>query len=424
MSSKKKKKARRSSEKSQGRRRAEKAAAAEENSKPTSRGKLLGLLVAVLVVGLAVRFVFTWMDDRRVADLAEQAESARSKADWEQLEIAAREWAFARPEDPQPWGYASEAALGLNNPLAAVNYLQQMPADAPVEMFHQLGLLQMEALGDPLAMRETCELTIASYPGDAVTHQRLLYYYLMTAQRLEVIREARRGIEVGADTLETYAYLLSAKWLTFTNGYETNESWLQVQPENELFEVASVLQLPGFLMLDVMASEIAGDGTDPIEFVEDQVSKLRTKFPKNVELLAYETEVLCRSGDSDAVAERLSTDIEGIEDDSRFWRFKGWYYASQGEWEAAKDAYEQALKMDPLDWATQLELAAAVRAIQGFAEAQEMQKRADLGKRIKEVIQESPNMRELDPPSIYGEMVEYFRLCGESEIADKLESRL
>ncbi len=368
-----------------------------------------------------------WANRRTIDALRDSTRLAMDKGDWIEAEELARQWIGANPSDHEPWRYATQAALAMENPGAAVNYLMQMPPVAPAGAYLQLSLLQMQALDDPLAAKATCDLLIEYYPDDSENHERLLFYYTMTAQREQTAKEARRAIELGCDTLATYAYLLGAKWLTFTNGYETNRRWMQRYPDSPQFEVASVIHLPSYAFTDVLAQGSQPEGAvaaKPLEYIAEQVRELRKKYPQNLELLALETRDLCRNGKVEEVAERLGLQVPNRDADSRFWRFKGWYLAANEQWQDAISAYQQALDLDPLDWATQLEMAAALRASQGIAAAREMQSRADFGKALMAAVQACPNLGALEPAAVYEDMITYFRMCGQDRVARKLRDRL
>ncbi|MCR9296414.1 MAG: tetratricopeptide repeat protein, partial [bacterium] len=362
--------------------------------------KWLVCLAVVLLIGLAARFLLGWYAGRQLAELKEQLQSSVRGNNWQQVELLAREWAARRPQEFEPWQFAANAALELNRPDAAVEYLEAMPDGAPLDAYLQLGYLQMEALADPLATKSTCDETLRYYPRDPETHERLLYYYTMTGQRNAITREAKRALSLECDTLSTYAYLFGAKWLTFTNGYETNQRWLQTYPQNELFEVAAVVHMPSYQFLDLLAKEKVKPGVEPrpVEYAAECVQELRQKYPENLELLALETRNLCRAGEVQEVAVRLSLAVPGMAEDNRFWRFRGWYYAAMERWSEAEKAYQTALQLEPFDWATQLELAAMLRRTEGIEASMEMQGRADAGKQLMMQVQQCPALHRLEPP--------------------------
>ncbi|MEM8734258.1 MAG: hypothetical protein AAGG44_08550 [Planctomycetota bacterium] len=386
--------------------------------------RLLAVLLVVLCVGLIARFGLQKMESDRVDAAIVYAQSAASQGRWAEAEAACQEWATMRPGDSQAWEMAAEMAMGRGDLKAAEAYLLQLPEDAPAEALHKLGFLQMEGLKDPLAAKATCDETIRRFPGDAETHERLLYYYVMTGQRSKIRPEVDRAIANNSDTLASYAYLFAAKWLTFTNGYKTNQAWLELYPDEEAFQVASVLHLPSYALTDVLAKEAhpEEEAPRPLAFIAERIRELRKQYPSNVELLAIETRDLCRAGNVPEVANRLANTPDAAKQDNRFWRFNGWYNSANDQWGPAKDAYRTALQIDPFDWSSRLELAQAIRASEGVAAAESVQDLAMTGQRLMSAIQKCPDIRRLEPASLYDELASYFRDCGQPEIADQLRA--
>ncbi|MFN3191733.1 MAG: hypothetical protein ACE361_14575 [Aureliella sp.] len=392
-----------------------------KNSKQSSK-KLLVVLLLVLGGGLLARFGFQKLEKDRVQAAKDFAYFAANQGRWAEAEAACQEWATIRPNEREAWEMASDMAIERGDFKTAEAYLLQLPEDAPAESLQKLGYLQMEGLKDPLAAKATCDETIRRYPSDSETHERLLYYYIMSGQRNQIRTEVDRAMANNADSLASYAYLFAAKWLTFTNGYETNQVWLQLYPDNELFQVASVLHLPSYAFTDVLAKEAhpEEEAPKPLAYIAERVRELRQDFPSNIELLAAETRELCRAGEASEVAMRLTSMPDAAKRDNRFWRFNGWYHSTKEDWDAAKAAYRTALQLEPFDWSTRLELAQAIRASEGVAAAEPVQELAMKGQRLMSAIQKCPDIRRLEPVSLYEELEEYFRACGDPETADQL----
>lgn len=388
--------------------------------------KLLALLVLLMVGGAGLRAVLGWKKQAQIKELSAEVSRAKRAGSWERVEEFARQWATLEPMNAEPWQEAAQAAMNLSDPGLAVAYLKEIPNPAPLDVYLQLGFLQMEATNNPLGTLETCETTLEYYPDDSETHERLLYFYTMTGQRNKVRDEALRAIRVGSDTLTTYAYLASRLSLTFTNGFETNLKWLQAEPDCELFEVGAVLQLPSYPLLMELARQNVPPGAEPkpIEYMQSQVAQLRSKYPNNIELLASETRSLCRAGDIEAVAQRLADAPAITLEDTRFWRFKGWLHSALEEWESAIAAYQKSLELDPLDWLTQIEYATALRASSGVEQATQMQELADVGKELTFAIQKSPVIFSLEPNSLYADMERYFRMCGDNFVAEGIRKQI
>lgn len=392
-------------------------------------GKLLKVSVGLVlaIVGCFVGYqLFLTPSPSNAAEYTLRAEEAIDRGNWGGLEAIAREWASEEPSNPLPWDYAAQAAMQLGSPKLAADYLREALPTGGVDVFQKLGFIQMEFLNDPLGTKQTCDATLKRFPKDSQTHERLLFYYTMTCQRNQIAEEAWRAIDEGCDTLATYSYLVAAKWITFTNGFETNIKWLENAPGEELFEVASVLHLPSYPMLDELAKQVAEPGTEPkpLEFASMRVSDLRKKYPGNLQLLAIETRDLCRAGDLKAVGERLASLEQNALLDNRFWRFKGWFHAARNETNQAQKAYENALKINPFDWATRVELAALLRSTAGVEVSKPVQQLADEGKKLMFAIQDNANLHRLEPEAIYEDLEAYFRNCDQEQLANGLVQRL
>ncbi|RMF45119.1 MAG: hypothetical protein D6753_00955 [Planctomycetota bacterium] len=390
------------------------------------RWKIVGV---ILVIAAGMWGLVQWESGRR----ARRVEAFRSETmrrlelgDWEGAEAMASRWAV---EDPSPdaWMAAAQAAWEKADAERVAFYLQQIPDPAPLDAYLRLGFIQMEALGDPLACVATCNKTLEYFPDDTETHERLLYFYAMTCQSDLLRREVDRAVQAGADSLTSYAYLLSGQWLRFKNGVEVNQRWLQKYPDEEVFLVGAVLNLTQHPMLEEIARAempTADAEPRPREYAAQQVHAMLQRFPQNLELLAEEIRNLCRNGDVPQVARLLAGAPAAALQDNRFWRYKGWLHAAQSEWPDAIAAYRRALEIAPWDWASRLELASAIRATEGVAAAADLQRTADRGKRLVIQIRGSQNIHELEPPETYEQMRDYLRDCGRNDLADRIDRLL
>lgn len=404
------------------------AAAARRDERLISPGlrKLLIVSCVLFAIGGVALASYRSYVHRQQAELAERCRHAQADGDWPRLEALAREWASWSPNESTPWIYAAEAAEAMHNPVMAAEYLSHIGDDAPLSAFHALGRLQMEVLNQPRAAIETSLRTVALHPRDSETHLRLLFYYAMTCQRSKVIAEAERAIDVGCDTLPTYAYLVSANSLTFNNGYDMNMLWLESEPDSELYYVAAVVHLMANRKLPDLAAA-ASTGRDkplmPLEFFDQKVSEALERYPENIELQATRLARLCQAGDVPGVAKALSAAPAATATDARFWRYKGWYHTAHQQWSQAIEAYEKSLALDPLDWSSQHELATALRRSNELERAEEMQRRATLGKELLRAIGLAPRI-DLLPDGTMPKIADYLEMCGEDAIGQALRRRL
>jgi tetratricopeptide (TPR) repeat protein len=386
-------------------------------------------LIATLILALGVGSVLVWsrkyIADQQAA-LAQRCRHAQADGDWPRLEELARQWASWQPQKSEPWIYAAEAARNMENPTMEAEYLRHIGDDAPLTAFHELGRLQMEVLNQPAAAFETCLRTAKLFPRDSETHARLLFYYSMTCQHQAVVDECHRAIETGADILPTYAHLLSARWLTYKNGFDMNSLWLRSAPDSELYYVASLVHLISHHGLTEQAQGSSSDGKGnqlPMEFFETKLREGSERYPNNLQLQAVVLARLCQAGDIEAVAKGLATAPPESAEDSRFWRFKGWYHLTMEQWLEAIAAYEKTLELDPFDWLAQHELATALRLSGQSDSATTMQQRATLGKDVARSISRAPRIDAV-PENMMVKMAEYMEMCGDKLTAKSLRNRL
>ena len=390
--------------------------------KPNRRFWLIvsvGLAVILLVGGGLVAYRTSL--NSSIAELRSSCERARRSGDWPEMERLARQWASLEPERATPWTMAAAAARAMGELEQCAQYLSQLPNTAPVEAFHELSLLQMETLVQPLAARDTCQRALKQYPTDSESSLRLLFIHAMMCDRDALIAEVERAIRSGADSRVTYAYWVSATWLTFSNGYDINRFWLEKQPDNETFEVAAAAHLLFNRDLAGTATQTDVGQAQRESTTENQqlLQSLMERYPKNKELLAIVLSNLIQLGDVARFAEVLSSAPPETASDSRFWRFKGWYHSATDEWDPAAKAYEQALQLCPVDFASQNELAGVLRRTRGIEAAKETQIKATLGTEVALSILRAANFESM-PVSDYQKMADYLELCGKNEFAQRL----
>ncbi len=304
-----------------------------------SRRNLIRLLAVALVICIA-SLAYMESGRRRVVWLEAECDAASKSEQWPRLENLAGQWVQHRPDLALPWLYAAEAASQQGDSIRTAYYLYHLPdsdARTPVALF-ELSHLQFGALNQPIAGAETCERILRLQPQASEAHRRLLFYYAMSRQRGKLIAEARRAIATGCDVPETYVYLIAADWITFTNGYDVNQRWLQSSPENETFLVAQAYHLVRSAALDEEAELVDESG---ISRPERLMNVLLERFPHNREVLAFQLNMASFRGKVDRVAKLLAQAPPSSTEDSRFWRFKGWMHETRHELEEAEKAYLQ-----------------------------------------------------------------------------------
>jgi tetratricopeptide (TPR) repeat protein len=154
-----------------------------------------------------------------------------------------------------------------------------------------------------------------------------------------------------------------------------------------------------------------------------RLRELLDRFPGNLELLAYFLQKATTRGDIDEVTALLGQAPPEAEADNRFWRFKGWVHGQSDQTSEAEAAYRRALEIDAYDFATQHQLAGALRKQGKLDEAADFARLAAVGRSLRKTILEQPDVRAI-PPGVLGEMGRYAEECGDRDVAGRISARL
>ena len=373
---------------------------------------VFALLIVTLYAG---KWVY---ESNKLTTLEEECRVAKKKGDWITLEIKAREWASWEPDNYMPWMYAATAVQengGTPTELAA--YLKQLPENAPFLAFQELSDIRYRS-GEVKDAAKIFEQLVERDPTSVEAHRRLNFYYAMTVQRAKLINESMRAIELGAATPESFVYLVGADWLTFTNGYEVVAKWAEKYPnDNEDLQVASAVHL-----ITAGYSESMTENPRMKELLANRKGLLKSltkKFPDNIELLALQLSQAAFLADDETVRDLLSGVKANVDDDSRFWRFKGWYHAFHEQWAEAKEAYTTCLELNPYDWLCMHELSGVLRQLEEKEELKRIQAISFIGKQIQRDVLQAPRTDQL-PIEVLLKIEKFIRDCGQAEVASKL----
>ena len=394
------------------------------SSQKSKRRIIIYLVILGIVAGVLATYllVLSLIVSSKSENYAQDCEDAKLRGDWSQLELIAREWAGWEPDNQEPWLYAATAAQEVGNEEMLMEYLGQLPEDAPFDSFLLLSDLQFQH--DKIKAAEKSFLALVERePESKEAHRRLNFFFAMTRQRNRLVSESRRAIRQGADIPESYLFLVGADWITFTNGYNVNVGWAKKYPEdNEVFEVASALHL--------ISSGVDQSMEEQDEKLKEQLSKsgdlirnLRIKYPQNREMLILELMYHVHRANARKVGELLNEMELDIDDDSRFWRVIGWFHSYREDWEQAEEAYRKCLELNPFDWQCRFEYSSVLRQLRKPEELKVMQESAAAGKEIMRRVLQADNTVDV-PRSTLDLIIQYSRMCGEKEIAEKLSDRI
>lgn len=382
-------------------------------------------LVAVAVAALIVRGIVNW-NEASADRLGKACRQAHEAGDYAAEERLARRWIYALPGAGEPLFFLAQAQLGLGKQREAADTLGRLP-DGDRLTLTALGDradLLFGDLQDPFEAARTCERILAIDPADGAAHRRLCFFYAATLQREKLASQARKAVELGCETPETYVYIVGSDWLTLSNTSTVNGHWLKSAPDEELFLVA---QARGFVSNSGLEEDVAIEDdegeTRTVPEHDRRLRELLDRFPGNLELLAYFLQKATTRGDLDEVTTLLGQAPDEAQRDNRFWRFKGWLHGQRDEPAEAEAAYRRALELDPYDFATQHQLGGALRKGAKLDEAAGFSRLAAQGRSLRKTILEQPDVRAI-PPSVLEEMGRYAAGCGDREVASRIANRL
>ena len=392
-----------------------------------ARLAIVGILT-LAAAAVIVRGIVTW-NEARAKRLGIACREAHEAGDYAAEERLATAWNGLEPAAAEPLFFLAQAQLGLGKQRAAADTLGRLP-DGDRLTLTALGDradLLFGDLQDPREAARTCERILALDPANGEAHRRLCFFYAATLQREKLAAQARKAVELGCETPETYVYVVGSDWLTLSNTAAVNGHWLKAAPDDELFLVAAAR---GFvsnsgLEEDVAGSEV-GEGTGEERQVPEhdrRLKELLDRFPGNLEILAYFLQKATTRGDIDDVTALLGQAPTDAEADNRFWRFKGWVHAQSDQPAEAEAAYRRALEIDPYDFATQHQLGGALRKGGKLEEAADFARLAAQGRGLRKSILEQPDVRAIPPP-LLREMGSYAGGCGDRDVADRIAARL
>lgn len=396
----------------------------------TSNRRYVLFLAAFVTTTLALGSLVAWRswNEHRRTRLAHECRLARSGQRWEELQTLADEWTRLDPQNGDAWMNRGIAANARKEWVQAAENFWQVPDSSPqaIPAMIELSKLGFTHLNKPLRGVEACERILRIDPMAAGARQQLIWFYSMTLQRAKLRQQILEAIERQCEPREAYIYYFLLYTLRSQDAVGLNARWLQGTPDSELFLVASVINLP-----DPSGSP---DSPNPSSTAMDQrlafeektklqqVDELLTRFPHNLELIAYKAEERFTNGDPSKAMAILKNAPESAAQDGRFWRFKGWLHEANNQLEASIAAYKKALELHPVDWNTMNRLSIVERRLQNQSEVKRLtglvERGNDVRKRLRQQVVETAS------PQILQEMAALFRDCRDDEIARSLENRL
>jgi uncharacterized protein HemY len=387
------------------------------NPSPWSRLFRYGLPSLIVLVMLSVTlYLYREWARFHTQSYFVQCQLARDDANWHELKRLAERWTAWDRRSADGWLFRADAAQHLGDFTSAARYLASVPESDPKALpaLVSLATLQFNSLKRPFEGVKTCERMLQWEPRTTAAHELLIEFYALTLQRRHLLHQIRFAIRSNREPPSAYVYLVLIDTMRVENGIESNTRWLEEYPDSELFSVARVLQ-----MAEPDGSVVAGADDDKFSLVE----ALFARFPRNLELLAYNVDLCIRKGTVDKLLDLLRNLPSEADEDPRFWRAKGWLHITRDEIPKAKQALQTAIDLDPLDWKARNWMADALRRegdLDGADSLQAIVRHSrDIRLRITSSTKEASTSVE-----ILAEIAKFAADCGDVEVADALKRRI
>ncbi len=381
-----------------------------------------------LVFGLLLVAVAVWVcREPGAARYAESCRRAVEDRQWRELASQSQSWSKAEPTNAQAWLYRGEAARQQQDFVAASQFLAKVPSESEfgIPALETRIELQFGPLNQPRAAVESCQRLLHADPNSKLAHQRLIYFFAFTLQRRKLIDQVRDAVARRCEPREAYTYLFFADSLRLSNAGSQNARWLQSDPASELFSVAMAVHIAEALEGQTPRDdpEVLAKVKESIERRNRTLQELLQKYPHNLELLANFLRQAVEQGDANRVTDLLTKAPTEAESDNRFWRYRGWLLQSHDDLVEAEAAYQQALKLHPLDWGTRHLLAGLMRRKGNLAEAGRLERLVMQANPLRVLLQQQETVRWIPTP-ILKDLAAYAAECQDHLIAESLHAQL
>lgn len=392
-------------------------------SGPPARRRVAGF--ALLIVAVLAAVVAKPTYDRWYAYRTEQYRSACKAATeaeaWERLERIAARWVEWDPQADDGWVYLAEASTQLGKPEQAADSLGRVRDSyhGALQALAICGEIQFADLNRPYDAVATWQRMLEIEPRADMARQRLIYFYAMTLQREKMLEHIRIAMELRCEPPEAYAYFLLAYDLDFSDGLSVVQRWREHYPKDEALEVAYARYKAKYSPSRSQA--LFGEATIATGDLS-LINECLEEYPDNLEVLGFHLDQAIYDGDEKRVRALLSRCPTAAERDPRFWRYRGWYFDSQGLYAEAEQALRNALELHPVDWRSRWLLASVLRRLR-HPEAARVAEIALAGKELQRTLFELPNARSLDE-SLGIRIYDYLKQTGPSLPQEALARRL
>lgn len=379
-----------------------------------------GLLLAIVVLAVGWNFGSDWWRQSRTSREMAACRELRTQRKWAELAERARLWNRWSPREADALLLQALAAQNLGDIQQATECLAQIDEASPKFLPSQLARAEL-LLGvgkRPFEGERVCRMILEKEPRAAKPHQWLIEFYATTLQKQKLLAQFREAARVHREPPEAYMFAFSIDALRLSSAVEVLTRWLETHPDEEVLLVALALNYvdPAGEPEPAAGSEALPEAQiDPLER-QSREARLRTllqRFPHNIELLAHHIERAMAEGELENVIRLLQDAPADADSDNRFWRYRGWVQVQAGDLDAARQSYDQALAIAPLDWVTRNRLVALLRLKNEVEQVEKQQAIVDKARALRARLK-TITLAEHVTSDIVAEFRDYADLCGDT----------
>ena len=385
--------------------------------------RFAAILALLAFFGAGLWLITIWMHYSQVETLRASCQRWQTEQNWAKLLLAAQEWRRLEPGNREAMQAAATAGKELRQPASVVEILKNYPAESKEDIpwLTMLADMQFGPLRTPLEGIKPSLQILKIDPRAIDIRRRLIFFYAVTVQPVELLANVREAAESEGDLPEFYAYAFLADGLKLRNALDRIKVWMGSERE-EVLMVAYALNT---------ARNLEG-GVPPIDEVEatklrnsqaqraSYLQKLRDMFPDNHQVLAYDLGQAVNAGQTLACAELLKRATSIADADYRFWRARGWLFLKAGDLSEAQQAFTEALRLHPIDWRTRYYLAELSRRNRNLEFADQQYQLAADGKQLEADFLAAADVQRISP-ELFFRLREFAQRCGDELTARRLK---
>lgn len=382
---------------------------------------LIAFLILLAAIPMGAKQYRSWREQRS-KDFARRCRANRQSMDWDKLASVSDQWRNWDKRSADAVLFRAEAAQGLRDFRLAADILNKVPEGHPKRLgaLIERSSLLFGPANRPLEGVKTCQQVLEIEPRAFPAHQKLIFFYALTLQQDELLRQIYKAISLGSEPIDAYVYLALADVLSFQNGFEVTNRWLAEDVSQEIFLVSRTIH--AWISLS-LAQPPDSETKEKMELAEKLLSEYLDRFRTNISLLTFFLNRAVTNGEVGEAERLLSRFPDNATTDSRYWRFKGWLHAAKDEIGEAEAAYKESLNIYPLSWTVRHELADVLRRQKNFQQVSQMQDIALLGKDLRGELLQIPDARSVSK-AVLVKIRDYSQRCGDDFVADALTRRL